>query len=165
MENDKKSALKTNNNQKKARHDLDLREEELELIMKANDIKEEIFDLGINGDIIVKNEIADFILEQIDDPDKKYELYYNVIQRLLKKHLPKGNLYSQGREMVYEEKNVFLTGKRKDDNGIRHKDSRMAISAKMSELIEIISNWIVNNGTMYDLYVVLHDKNKECYGI
>lgn len=67
------------------------REKEMEMaaiLMKADENKEETLDFGSDGNIALKNEIADLFLEQIDDPDAKYQLYYKVVNRLLKKHLP-----------------------------------------------------------------------------
>lgn len=134
--------------------------ERAEILMKADEIKEETFDFDMDGQIELKNELADMLLEQIDDPEAKYELYYNVVNRLLRKHLPKGEQYKPARDLIYEEKNTFLTrGHRKNEQGIRGADGRMAYIEDINDLINIITKWISNKGTMYDLYSQLRDLN------
>ena len=141
--------------------------ERAEILMKADEIKEETFDFNMDGQVELKSELADMMLEQIDDPETKYDLYYNVVHRLLKKHLPKGEEYKAARDLIYEEKNTFLTrGHRKDEKGIRGADSRMAYITDINELINIITTWISNKGTMFDLYSRLRDLNvSKGYGI
>lgn len=138
-------------------------EQELEraaILMKADEVKEETFDFDINGQIELKNELADMVLEQIDDPEAKYNLYYNVVNRLLRKYLPKGDDYKAARDLIYEEKNTFLTrGHRKDEKGVRGADGRMSYIADINELINIITEWISNKGTMFDLYTQIRDLN------
>lgn len=141
--------------------------ERAEILMKADEIKEETFDFNMDGQIELKNELADMMLEQMDDPVAKYELYYNVVNKLLRKHLPKGEEYKAARDFIYEEKNTFLTrGHRKNELGIRGADGRMAYIEDMNELINIITGWISNKGTMYDLYTQLRDLNvSKGYGV
>lgn len=135
--------------------------ERASILMRADEIKEETFDFDMDGQIELKNELADIMLEQIDDPEAKYELYYNVVNRLLRKHLPKGEKYKTARDLIYEEKNSFLTrGHRKNEQGIRGADGRMAYIKDINDLINIITKWISNKGTMYDLYSQLRDLNK-----
>lgn len=134
--------------------------ERAEILMKADETKEESFDFDMNGQVELKNELADMMLEQIDDPEAKYSLYYNVVNRLLKKHLPKGEENKAARDFIYEEKNTFLTrGHRKNDKGIRGADGRMGYIPDMNELINVITNWITNKGTMFDLYIQLRNLN------
>lgn len=135
--------------------------ERASILMKADEIKEETFDFDMDGQIELKSELADMMLEQIDDPEAKYELYYNVVNRLLRKHLPKGEKYKPARDFIYEEKNTFLTrGHRKNEQGIRGADGRMAYINDINDLINIITKWISNKGTMYDLYSQLRDLNR-----
>lgn len=139
-------------------HDKEL--ERAAILMKADEIKEETFDFDINGQVEFKNELADIILEQIDDPEAKYNLYYNVVNRLLRKYLPKGNYYKEARDLIYEEKNIFLTrGHRKNEKGIRGADGRMSYVTDINELINVITEWISNKGTMFDLYTQMRDLN------
>ena len=139
------------------------REQEMEraaILMSADEIKEETLDFGIDGKIELKNEIADLILEQIDDPEEKYNLYYNVVNRLLRKYLPKGDANKEARDLIYEEKNIFLTrGHRKDARGIRGADGRMGYIPDMTEFINVITEWITSRGTMFDLYSKIRGLN------
>ena len=64
--------------------------ERLAILFEADKIKEETFQFDLDGQVELKNEIADLVLGQIDNPEEKYNLYYNVVNQLLKKHLPKG---------------------------------------------------------------------------
>lgn len=138
-------------------------EEEREMIlMQADENHEEAFIFNDADDTLeIKNEIADMLLGEIDDPEKKYDLYYNAISKVLRRHLPKSNKFKKSREWIYEEKNTFLTGKRKNKYGVRYADSRQSYSPVMAELVNIISEWIASNGTPVELYVTLRDKNIE----
>ena len=69
----KKSQEELEELQRKQEQDL----ERAAILMKADEIKEETFDFDVNGQIELKNELADMVLEQIDDPEAKYNLYYN----------------------------------------------------------------------------------------
>ena len=157
-----------NQNKKRSQEDQELarkqREQEMEraaILMKADEIKEETLDFGVDGQIELKNEIADLMLEQIDNPEEKYNLYYNVVNRLLRKHLPKGEASKEARDLIYEEKNTFLTrGHRKDERGVRGADGRMAYIPDITELVNVITAWITSRGTMFDLYLKLRDLNE-----
>lgn len=131
-----------------------------EILMQADETKDMTFDFDMDGQLVLKSEIADMMLEEIEDPEAKHSLYYNGIQRLLKKHLPKGENHAEARKMIYEEKNTYMTrGHRVDDKGIRGADSRMTYIEDMHEMVNIITEWITNRGSMYDLYVKLRDLN------
>lgn len=152
----KKSQEELEELQRKQEQDL----ERAAILMKADEIKEETFDFDVNGQIELKNELADMVLEQIDDPEAKYNLYYNVVNRLLRKYLPKGDTYKDARDFMTEEKNTFLTrGHRKDAQGIRGADGRMSYISDINELVNIITEWISNKGTMFDLYTQIRDLN------
>lgn len=135
--------------------------ERLQMLMEADKVKEESFEFDLNGDVALKNEIASLVLEQIDNPKEKYELYYNVVNRLLKKHLPKGKQFEKERNFIYEEKNIFLTrGHRKNDKGIRGADGRMAFTGDINQLVNVITDWITSKGGMFELYSKLLELNK-----
>ena len=153
---EKKQTIKQESDQKVRDREMEI----AEILMKADEIKEETFDFGIDGQIELKNEIADLVLEQMDDPEAKYNLYYNVLNRLLRKYLPKGEENKDARDLIYEEKNVFLTrGHHKDEKGIRGADGRMAYAPDIQDLINLITQWISNKGTVYELYIQLKDLN------
>lgn len=77
----KKSQEELEELQRKQEQDL----ERAAILMKADEIKEETFDFDVNGQIELKNELADMVLEQIDDPEAKYNLYYICCQSSIKK--------------------------------------------------------------------------------
>lgn len=164
MDNDKQSkAVNADLTQKQWEQET----ERAAILMKADEIKEETLDFSIDGQVEFKNEIANIMLEQIDDPEEKHNLYYNVVNRLLRKHLPKGEAYKEARDLIYEEKNTFLTrGHRKDARGIRNADGRMGYIPDMAELVNIVTEWITSHGTMFELYLKLRELNEgKGYGI
>ena len=67
------------------------RELEIEsILLKASESKEESLFFAENGDIEIRNEIESLLDQQIDDPDEKYELYYNVINKVLRDYPSSG---------------------------------------------------------------------------
>ena len=137
------------------------REKEIaEILMKADENKEEAIIFSDEGRLEIKNETEALLDQSIDDPEAKYELYYKTINRLLQQHLKSGDSAKIARNLIYEEKNTFLTrGHRLDKNGLRHADSRMAYQPDMKELVDIILKWIGEHGTMYDLWIRIRDLN------
>ena len=135
--------------------------------MKASESKEESLFFAENGDIEIRNEIESLLDQQIDDPDEKYELYYNVINKVLRDYLPKGKENESARNIIYEEKNTYLTrGRRKDNKGLRHADSRMSYNADLKALVDIVVDWASTNRNPFSLYVKLRDLNKSMgYGV
>ena len=94
-------------------------------------------------------------------------MYYNGIRRLLMDFLPKGKDYKQLRDIIYDEKNVFLNlGKKKSDNrGIRRSDGRMTYQPVMNEILEIIIKWVGDSQNPFDLYRDFYNLNeKHGYG-
>lgn len=136
--------------------------EKLAILSKADEIKEETFDFDVDGTIELKNEVSDMVLDAIDDPEEKYQLYYNVLNRMLQKALPKGEENKEARDFIYEEKNTFLSGgHRKNKAGIRGGDGRMGYRTDMHEIINVVTEWIASRGGMFDLYVKLRALNIE----
>lgn len=96
----------------------------------------------------------------VDDPEKKYHLYYTSITRMLKNFLPKGEENKKTREIIYEEKNTFLTrGHRIRKDGTRGADSRMAYTSDMEEIGEIVIDAISSEISSFDLYMKLRELN------
>jgi hypothetical protein len=134
--------------------------EKMEILRKADKNKGEQIALTPDGRFESKKEIQDFAVGDIDDPDKKHDVYYKGIQKLLIRELPSGNSYKSARDLIYDEKNILITrGAKKDDQGIRGADSRMGFITDMEVALDIITNWIVERGTMYELYEKLRKKN------
>lgn len=132
------------------------------ILMKADEDKTETLVMGNDYEqISFKSEVDSMLDVPIDDPQKKYELYYNVISKLLLTHLPKGKEYEKARIFIYDERATFLTrGHRKDARGIRHADSRMGYNPDMKEFARIVVEWVFQKGTMFDLYTKLRELNK-----
>ena len=83
------------------------------------------------------------------------------------KYLPKGKEFKEARQLIYDEKNVFLNrGKKKSDNdGIRKSDGRMTYQEFMNEMLDLITMWASQSQNPIDLYNMLYDLNeKHNYG-
>jgi hypothetical protein len=141
-------------------------EEKLKILAKADEVKGEQLMLTDEGEFISKKELKEFALGNIENPEKKYDVYYKGIQKLLLKHLPKGPKNKKARNYIYEEKNTYLTrGKRISDAGIRGADGRMGYISDAEEVLKIVMDWIISNGTMIDLFNKFRDINeKKGYG-
>jgi len=136
--------------------------ERLELIAKADEVKGEQLSIGLKGEIYTENELRSFALGDIDNPAKKYDVYYNGISRLLRRHLPKGDTYKKARHYIYEEKNTFLTrGHRINIRGIRGADSRMGHLGDAEHMLKVVTDWIIDGGTMVELFTKIRDTNVE----
>ena len=137
------------------------------ILLKANESKEESLFITEDGNIEIRNELSSLLDKPIDNPEEKYELYYNVINKILKDYLPKGKENGRAREVIYEEKNTFLTrGHRINAKGIRKADSRMGYNVDLKELVDILVNWATTNKNLFTLYTELRDLNKsKGYGI
>ncbi|MDX8571467.1 hypothetical protein OZ666_07230 [Elizabethkingia sp. HX QKY] len=142
--------------------------ERLELLQKANEKTGK--QLTINsetGNLEEFDELRQLVGKEFENPEEKYQLYYNGIRRLLMDFLPKGKDYKQLRDIIYDEKNVFLNlGKKKSDNkGIRKSDGRMTYQPVMNEILEIIINWVGESQNPFDLYRGFYELNdKHGYG-
>lgn len=136
-------------------------EEKLSILAKADEIKGEQLVISSSGELKSENELKNIIASgDFEDPEKKYELYYKGLMKILKDHLPKGKYYKKARKYVYEEKNTFLTrGKRINENGKRGADSRMSYNSDCEILLSIIIEWVTNKGTMLALFNNLRDLN------
>lgn len=136
--------------------------EKMEILSKADEIKNQTFVFDNTGELSLKKEIEELPIEPIDNPEERYETYYKIVNRLLRKHLPKGKENKKARDLIYEEKNTFLTrGHRKDAKGYRGADGRMSYITDIRDLINIITEWATSQGTMFELYNKLRNVNIE----
>ncbi len=140
--------------------------EKKEILSKADMVKGEQLTITPTNELAYKKELERFALGAVDNPEKKYDVYYKGIQKLLKKHLPIGQANKKARALVYEEKNVYLTrGKRKNKAGIRGHDSRMTYITDAEEVLKVTIGWVANNGTMVEIFNTMRDMNiKKGYG-
>ena len=153
---------KNKNNKKKESEKLS-EQEELErmmLISKADEVVGEQLTIDTEGLLQTEDELKKFALGDIDDPERKYDIYYKGIGKLLLKHLPEGKDYKRARDYIYEEKNTYLTrGHRIDERGIRGADSRMGHIEDAEKILDLITTWIIKKGSMVDLYSTIRDLN------
>ncbi len=143
--------------------------EALELLQKTQQKKGRQLRVDIaQGDIKEVNEIKEILRGNAENPEEKYNLYYKGIGRILKRYLPKGPEFKADRDLIYDEKNIFLNrGKKKSDNpnGIRKSDGRMTYQPVMGEILDVISEWASTSQNPFDLYNSLYDLNdKHNYG-
>lgn len=139
----------------------ELREEKErnEILAKSSIQKGKQLELGTEGVKSVK-EVKVFATSGNENPEKKYQMYYKGIQRLLKKHLPAGKENKKARGYIYEEKNTFLTrGKRKSKFGIRGADGRMGYISDAEEVLNLVAKWVVAKGTMMELFNSFREMN------
>jgi hypothetical protein len=142
-------------------------EEKLRILAEADAVKGEQLTITETGEVQKENELRQFALGSIEDPERKYEVYYKGIQRLLLKHLPSGRQNKVARNYIYEEKNTYLSrGKRINKAGIRGADGRMGYLADADDIFKIVMDWIMSNGSMMNLYSQLRELNiSKGYGI
>ena len=158
MAKKKKTELKKNLKVEKAKRDAEIEE----ILAEADRRVGEQTVIDNAGEIRSEDEIKQFALGDIpDDPEKKYNVYYKGIEKLLRTYLPKDELYKDYRALVREEKNIFLTrGRKLDERGIRGGDSRMGYIQDMEEIMNAITNWAYKSMNYSELYFILRDKNK-----
>lgn len=134
--------------------------ERMMLLSKADEVVGEQLTIDTDGLLQTEDELKKFALGEIDDPERKFDIYYNGISKLLLKHLPEGKGYKKARDYIYEEKNTYLTrGHRINEKGIRGADSRMGHIEDAEKILELITTWIIQKGSMVDLYTKIRDLN------
>ena len=142
--------------------------ERLELLQRVHEKKGT--QLAISGESGTLNEIDELrqlLGKSLDNPEEKYNIYYKGIRKLLMDHLPKGLDYKEMRNIIYDEKNIFLNlGKRKSDgNGVRGSDSRMTFQPVMNDILDIVITWVGGSQNPFELYRDLYLLNeKHGYG-
>ena len=142
--------------------------ERLELLQRANEkTGKQLTISSETGNLEEFDELRQLVSKDFENPEEKYQLYYSGIRKLLMDFLPKGKDYKQLRDIIYDEKNVFLNlGKKKsDNNGIRKSDGRMTYQPVMNEILDIIINWVGESQNPFDLYRDFYELNeKHGYG-
>lgn len=142
--------------------------ERFELLQKANEKAGKQLSLNTeSGTLEEFDELRELIGREFENPEEKYNLYYKGIRKLLMDFLPKGKDYKQIRDIIYDEKNVFLNlGKKKsDNNGIRKSDGRMTYQPVMNEILDIIVKWVGESQNPFDIYQDFYELNeKHGYG-
>lgn len=137
--------------------------ERLEILQKSNEKigKQLSFNSEISG-LEEIDELRRLVGKEFENPEEKYNIYYKGIRKLLMEYLPKGKEYKEIRDIIYDEKNIFLNnGKRKsDNNGVRLSDGRMTFQTNMNEILEIIVKWISDSQNPFDIYRLFYELNE-----
>ncbi len=142
-----------------------LSQEEIErraILEKAEQVKEEQLKLDINDGVETENEYKTLLDQQIDDPVQKFQLYYKILNKLLRSNLPKGKENEPTRRIIYDEKNILINrGNKKDEKGIRGSDGRMAYMEDIELAISLVMDWVNSKGSYHELYMAFWNKNEE----
>lgn len=142
--------------------------ERMELLRRVNEKNGKQLSIDLEtGALSEIDELRQMIGKDFENPDEKYNIYYKGIRNILMLYLPKGKEFKQSRDIIYDEKNIFLSlGKKKSDNdGIRKGDGRMTFQSKMNEMLDIIVEWVSGSQNPFVLYKKLYDLNdKMGYG-
>jgi hypothetical protein len=120
-----------------------------------------------HGNLVEIDELRQLIGKEFENPVEKYNIYYNGIRKLFMDYLPKGKEFKEVRDVIYDEKNIFLNqGKRKSDNyGIRKSDGRMTFQPVMNEILDIVVKWVGDSQNPFAIYRELFELNeKHGYG-
>jgi len=158
-------------NKKSTNKEKDLLKDDLERLELLQQASQKVGkQLSINtssGSLEEVDELRSIVSKDFEDPEQKYNLYYNGIRRLLMDYLPKGKEFKEMRDIIYDEKNIFLNlGKKKsDNNGVRKSDGRMTYQPVMNEILDIIIRWISESKNPFKLYQLFYELNeKHGYG-
>ena len=142
--------------------------ERLELLRKSNEKTGKQLRIGLeSGNLEEMDELKQMLNKDFENPDEKYSIYYKGIRNMLMTYLPKGQEFQEARQIIYDEKNIFLNaGKKKSDNdGIRGSDGRMTFQSKMSEILDVVVKWVSESQNPFVLYNWLYELNeKHGYG-
>lgn len=140
--------------------------ERMELLQQANQkIGRQLTINSEKGNLVEIDELRELIGKEFENPEEKYNIYYKGIRKLLMDYLPKGKEFKEVRNIIYDEKNIFLnSGKRKsDNNGIRKSDGRMTFQPIMNEILDIIVKWVGESQNPFVVYREFYDLNEK-YG-
>lgn len=140
--------------------------ERLELLQQANEkVGKQLSINSESGSLEEIDELRNLVGKEFENPEEKYNLYYKGIRKLLMDFLPKGKEFKEVRDIIYDEKNIFLNlGKRKsDNNGVRGSDGRMTFQPVMNELLDIIIKWVGESQNPFDIYRQFYELNEK-YG-
>lgn len=150
------------NNKKVEQSEAEL--EALEILSKS---REKVgMQLQIDLDKGSVNEVDEFkkLLDRsFENPSEKYDIYYTGIRKLLMNNLPSGGDFQKYRQLIYDEKNIFLNlgRKKSDNNGVRGSDGRMTFNPVLEEMLNIISEWVHTSKNPFTLYKNLYFLNEK----
>jgi hypothetical protein len=95
------------------------------------------------------------------NPEEAYDLYY-AIRRILIRNLPVGEKNQKLRQMIYDEKNLFLRSgvHRPLDGTPVGADSRQGFLSMMRDAYVKTQEWERRGGSPYDIFMSYYDLNK-----
>lgn len=138
------------------------KQEIAEMFANSELIKGEQLVISEFGELKTEKAIKQFALGTTENPSRKYKLYYLGIQKIMMKYLPSGEKNKKFRNLIYEEKNVYLTrGKRKNKFGVRGADSRMGFMTDAQQVFNIVLKWASSENSPVELYASLSDLNAQ----
>ncbi len=151
---------------KKVKQDSELSPEDLErmeLLRKSSEKTGRQLRIDLeSGNLQEIDELRQMLGKDFENPEEKYSVYYRGIRNILMAYLPKGKEFQEARQIIYDEKNIFLNaGKKKSDNsGIRKSDGRMTFQYKMNEMLDVIVKWVSESQNPFALYNTLYELNE-----
>lgn len=137
--------------------------ERLELLRKANEkVGKQMTINSSEGSLEEIDELRQLVGEEFENPREKYKIYYDGIRKLLMDYLPKGKEFQEVRQIIYDEKNIFLnSGNRlSDNNGKRGSDGRMNFQPVMNEILDIVVAWVGNSQNPFAIYRDFYQLNE-----
>ncbi|MEP6673937.1 MAG: hypothetical protein ABJA78_02235 [Ferruginibacter sp.] len=153
----------------KAKRKTELSREEIldeikKLTERAKQHTSQQIDLDLGGDL--GDEDIDFgfdssKLKDTANPEESYRLYYGI-RRLLMDNLPGGKSNKKLRQLIYDEKNLFLNrGFEIKEDGIRGQDGRMTyIGPFLIDAFNAVVEWIKTGANPYDVFQTFYDMNE-----
>lgn len=142
-------------------------EERAMLLASTDAVKGEQLKISLTGEVVTEQELRDYAVGYVSDPENMYNMYYLGIDKLLNKYLPRHPRYKEDRQRIREEKNTYLTrGHCIRPNGRRGADGRMGYATDAETILNLVIHWAATSRNMAVLYTQLLDLNvKSGYGM
>lgn len=131
-----------------------------DILMRADEAPTLKLFIGEEGDLESLDELKSILVGDVEDPETKYEIYYQGIQKTLRTELPKGSKYKSLKDEVREEINTFLAGGKRKVNGKRGADSRMGYISDTEKAFDVIFSWKGRGGSIAELLMEFQKLNK-----
>lgn len=142
-----------------------LTQQELEIqsiLLKADENRTENLFVNEEGELKTVDELKHILMpSDTDDPVLKHQYFYQGIEKILRKELPKGISNKELRGIIREEVNIFLTRGKTKKSGRRGADVRMAYITDMEVALENLIIWKVNNDSYTNLFMIFSELNKK----
>ncbi len=131
-----------------------------EILQNSDQVKGQGLLLDPFGQFKTEDELKRFAFGDIDDPEKKYDVYYHGIEKLLKLYpKPVDKIGKKAFKIIREEKNIFLNRGKKLVKGFRKGDARMAFIPDMEAAANIIQSNYLTGGNLFELFMAFREEN------